>query len=117
MQLWTQSEYFLVSSAEPSPWSHLAAHSVVSTAWEELGRAMPMHEARQVLQLCERGYRKREGQTLHIGRVARAETADLGGNTGCSGSRRSAGDGRLGESADSECEESSGVLHLDYWVA
>lgn len=102
---------------EPSPWSHFAAHSVVSTAWEELGRAMPMHEARQVLQLCERGYRKREGQTLHIGRVARAETADLGGNTGCSGSRRSAGDGRLGESADSECEESSGVLHLDYWVA
>lgn len=48
MQLWTQSEYFFVASAVPSPWSHLAAHSVVSTAWEELGRAMPKHEAWQV---------------------------------------------------------------------
>lgn len=48
MQLCTQSEYLLDSSVDPSPWSHFAAHSLVSTAWEELGRAMPKQEARQV---------------------------------------------------------------------
>lgn len=54
MQLWTQSEYFWVASALPSPWSHLAAHSLVATAWEELGRAMPKQEAWHVLRLCKR---------------------------------------------------------------
>ena len=58
IQLWTQSEYFSVASLVPSPWSHLAAHSVVSTAWEELGRAMPKHAAWQLLRLCERARQK-----------------------------------------------------------
>lgn len=53
MQLCWQSEYFWVASAVPSPWSQLAAHSVVSTAWEELGCAMPKQDAWQVLQLCK----------------------------------------------------------------
>lgn len=48
MQDWTQSLYLWVASGEPSPWSHSAAHSVVSTAWEELGRATPTQAAWQV---------------------------------------------------------------------
>lgn len=53
MQLWTHFEYLSVASLVPSPWSQLAAHSVVSTAWEELGRATPKQEARQSLRLCK----------------------------------------------------------------
>jgi len=47
MQLSTHSEYFWVAAAEPSPWSHLAAHSLVAMAWEALGRALPRHAAWQ----------------------------------------------------------------------
>lgn len=35
------------SEVEPSPWSHLAAHSLVAIAWEALGRALPKHAAWQ----------------------------------------------------------------------
>lgn len=48
MQAWTHWLNFSVAAGDPSPWSHLLAHSFVSTAWEELGRAMPKHEAWQV---------------------------------------------------------------------
>jgi len=48
MQDCTHWENFSVASGEPSPWSHLAAHSLVATAWEELGRAMPKQAAWQV---------------------------------------------------------------------
>jgi len=48
MQLSTHCEYFWVAAAEPSPWSHLAAHSLVSMAWEALGRALPRHAAWQL---------------------------------------------------------------------
>jgi len=48
MQPWTHLLYLSVASGVPSPWSHFAAHSLVSTTWEELGRAMPKHWAWQV---------------------------------------------------------------------
>lgn len=33
MQPWTQAAYLSVSAWEPSPWSQLAAHSVVALTW------------------------------------------------------------------------------------
>lgn len=36
------------AGVEPSPWSHLAAHSLVAIAWLALGRALPKHAAWQV---------------------------------------------------------------------
>lgn len=83
-----------MASAEPSPWSHFAAHSVVSTAWEELGRAMPKQEAWQVLGLCEhmRSYQV-SASFLHIARIAGLHAADRGRDRGGSSCRRRAGDG------------------------
>ena len=104
-----------MASAEPSPWSHFAAHSVVSTAWEELGRAIPKQEAWQVLQLCEHmhGYSMFDS-ILHIAGGASRDAADGGRNRGSSSCRRRAGDGGgLSESAGSEGDEGSGVLHFD----
>jgi hypothetical protein len=37
-----------VALGDPSPWSHLAAHSLVWTTWEALGRALPKHAAWQL---------------------------------------------------------------------
>lgn len=37
-----------MAEGEPSPWSHLAAHSLVSMTWEALGRALPKHAAWQL---------------------------------------------------------------------
>lgn len=103
-----------MASAEPSPWSHLAAHSVVSTAWEELGRAMPKQEAWQVLRSCQHMHSLDVGFILHIARVAGLDAANRGRNRGRSSSCRRAGDGgRLSESAGSEGEEGGGVLHFD----
>jgi len=48
MQLSTHCAYFWEAATEPSPWSHLAAHSLVSMAWEALGRALPRHAAWQL---------------------------------------------------------------------
>jgi hypothetical protein len=104
-----------VASAEPSPWSHFAAHSVVSTAWEELGRAMPKQEAWQVLQSCEHMHSYWMTKSfLHIAGVAGLDAANGGRNRGGSSCRRRARDGgRLSESASSEGDEGSGVLHFD----
>jgi hypothetical protein len=109
-----------VASLEPSPWSHFSAHSVVSTAWEELARAAPKHEAWQVLHL--RQHRQQNvvsffGIFLHIASFAGIDTANLGRDLRGGGGRRSTGDRRLGKSADSEGEECSGVLHFEYGVA
>jgi hypothetical protein len=48
MQLAWHSAKASEASVEPSPWSHLAAHSLVSTTWEAFGRALPRHAAWQV---------------------------------------------------------------------
>lgn len=48
MQASTHLAYFWEAGVEPSPWSHLAAHSLVSMAWEAFGRALPKHAAWQV---------------------------------------------------------------------
>jgi len=41
MQLCRQFEYFWVSEADPSPWSHFAAHLLVSVTMLELGAGTP----------------------------------------------------------------------------
>jgi hypothetical protein len=45
MQPCTQSLNCFAALAEPSPWSHLAAHLLVSIAWLALGRAIPWQAA------------------------------------------------------------------------
>lgn len=47
MQAWTQSLNFWVAAVEPSPWSHLAAHLLVSTTCAVLGWADPIQAAWQ----------------------------------------------------------------------
>ena len=48
MQPWTQLANAVAAAGDPSPWSHLAAHLLVSMAWEALGRALPKQAALQV---------------------------------------------------------------------
>ena len=48
MQASTHLEKASVAAGDPSPWSHLAAHSLVAMACEALGRALPKHLAWQL---------------------------------------------------------------------